>query len=136
MAVAGAKRGNSTADGGEPAVILFDGDCGFCSRWASFVAARDPRRRFRFLGLASVEGQALLEAWGFDPGNVDTVVLVEDGRVSTHSNAVLRILRRLHAPWPLLYGLVIVPRPIRDAVYHRIAAHRPHKKVSGTFDIP
>ena len=54
----------------------------------------------------------------------DSVVLIEDGRVYTRSTAALRIVRRLVFPWPLIYALMVVPRPLRDMVYDLIARHR------------
>jgi predicted DCC family thiol-disulfide oxidoreductase YuxK len=54
----------------------------------------------------------------------ETIVLLEDGEVYVRSDAALRIARRLTFPWPLAYGLMIVPRFIRDAVYDFIAVRR------------
>jgi predicted DCC family thiol-disulfide oxidoreductase YuxK len=49
---------------------------------------------------------------------------VEDGRAYFRSDAPLHVARRLRFPWPLLFALVIVPRPLRDRVYDVIAARR------------
>ncbi len=40
------------------------------------------------------------------------------------STAALQIARRLNGLWPLLGAFLIVPRPIRDAVYDWIGRHR------------
>ncbi|HSD10384.1 MAG TPA: DCC1-like thiol-disulfide oxidoreductase family protein, partial [Candidatus Binatia bacterium] len=40
------------------------------------------------------------------------------------SNAALRILRRLRGPSALLYFFVLIPQPIRDAVYDWFARRR------------
>ena len=37
-----------------PAVILYDGVCGFCDRTVRFVLQRDPDARFRFAPLQRV----------------------------------------------------------------------------------
>jgi predicted DCC family thiol-disulfide oxidoreductase YuxK len=55
---------------------------------------------------------------------LDNIVLVENGSCYGGSTAALRIVRHLRAPWPLLYALVVVPRPLRDAVYFWIARNR------------
>jgi predicted DCC family thiol-disulfide oxidoreductase YuxK len=44
--------------------------------------------------------------------------------VYTRSTAALRIARQLDGAWPLVYLLLIVPRPLRDAAYRYFAAHR------------
>jgi predicted DCC family thiol-disulfide oxidoreductase YuxK len=54
----------------------------------------------------------------------DSVALIEGGRVYTRSTAALHIARRLCFPWPLFYALIVVPRPLRDAIYNLIARHR------------
>ena len=89
-----------------------------------FVIVRDPAARFHFAALQSDAAAALLRDCGVTAPLPDSIVLVEDGRVFVRSGAALRILRRLRFPWPLLYGLVIVPRVIRDRVYDVVAAHR------------
>ena len=54
----------------------------------------------------------------------ESVVLVEDGRCFTGSEAALRVARPLERPYGLLAGLRAVPRPIRDAVYDLVARYR------------
>jgi predicted DCC family thiol-disulfide oxidoreductase YuxK len=55
---------------------------------------------------------------------MSTVVLIENGQLYTRSTAVLRVLRRLEAPWSLLWAFIVVPRPVRDWLYDRVAASR------------
>jgi len=104
-------------------IVLFDGGCGLCSRTVGFVMARDPGERFRFVPLQSPEGQDLLARHGV-PADLGTVVLLEEGRALTRSTAALGIARRLRAPWPLLGLLLLVPRPLRDAMYDVVARRR------------
>jgi predicted DCC family thiol-disulfide oxidoreductase YuxK len=51
-------------------------------------------------------------------------VLVEGNRVFRQSTATLRIARGLGLPWRLAYGLIAVPRPLRDWIYDVVARHR------------
>jgi predicted DCC family thiol-disulfide oxidoreductase YuxK len=104
--------------------ILFDGVCNLCNGFVQFVIARDPAAQFRFGALTSASAARVLQDAGVTPPIPDTIVLVEDGAVYFRSDAPLRIARRLTFPWPLAYGLVIVPRFLRDRVYDFIAAHR------------
>ena len=107
-----------------PAVILFDDVCRLCSRSVRFIIARDPDARFRFAGLGSPTADRLLAGGRNTLEGVDSVVLIEDGEVFIRSTAALRIARGLTAPWPLLYGLIVVPRPLRDLVYDLVARKR------------
>jgi predicted DCC family thiol-disulfide oxidoreductase YuxK len=106
------------------ATILFDGVCNLCNGVVRFVIARDPHARFRFAALSSDAGHAVLHAAGLRLPIPDTVVLVEDGAVYVRSEAALRIARRLSFPWPVLFALMVVPRPLRDAIYDAIARRR------------
>ncbi|MNC72147.1 hypothetical protein D3C75_1231620 [compost metagenome] len=58
------------------------------------------------------------------PGQLSTVVLLENGVCYTESAAVLRIARRLRFPWPAAYLFIIIPRPLRDALYRLVARNR------------
>jgi predicted DCC family thiol-disulfide oxidoreductase YuxK len=52
------------------------------------------------------------------------MILIEDGEISLRSTAVLKIARRMNAPWRWAAALLWVPRPVRDAVYRVAAAVR------------
>ena len=105
-------------------VILFDGICVMCSASAAFVIRHDPAAQFRLAAMQGDQGQAICAALGIDPQLPDSIVLLDDGRVLTGSDAVLGIASRLTYPWRLLAGLRIVPRGIRDRLYGWIARNR------------
>lgn len=109
----------------EPAaVILFDGVCNLCNGAVTFVIDRDPDGYFAFAPLQSETARAMLGPDDGLAGAPETIILVEDGRIYTHSAAALRIARRLSGAWPLLYGLILVPKPVRDGVYRWVARNR------------
>lgn len=122
-----ASDGDAAAVAGHAAgtnpIILFDGHCNMCSAWVRFVLAREGRMHFRFASLQSAAGQQLLAAHGV-PANLQTVVLIDEGRAFVRSEAALRTLGRLRAPWPLLSALRLFPAPLRDVVYGFISRHR------------
>ena len=110
-----------------PATILFDGVCNLCNGFVQFVIPHDASGHFRFAALQSAAGQALLTTYGqphlaaTDP---DSVVLVEGGRVYTHSTAVLRIAGHLGGRWRVAAVGWLLPRPWRDVLYRFVARHR------------
>jgi predicted DCC family thiol-disulfide oxidoreductase YuxK len=110
-------------------VIIFDGECGFCDATVEFILEHDPDGVFRFASRQSPEGKDLLVSHGLPEGGVESVVLVEDGRVHVRSTASLRIARRLRGPWRALYALSVVPAPLRDAVYRVVSRNR--KRILG-----
>ena len=87
-----------------------------------FVIRHDPRARFRFASLQSGAGQRLRAEHGI---NVDSMVLIEDGRAYVESEAALRIAAQLGAPcWSWLRFAKVVPAKWRNAVYRQVARHR------------
>lgn len=109
----------------EHPIVLFDGVCHLCAGVVRFAIARDPAARFRFAPLQSPLGRALLARHGYDPDAIDAVVLVDGDGAHDRSTAALRIAAGLRAPWRWLAPpLLLVPRPLRDAVYGWVARHR------------
>jgi len=106
------------------ALILFDGTCNLCNASVNFIIDRDPHREFRFASLQSRLGKDMAARAGLKPDELETLVLVDAGIFYTRSAAALRIVSRLAAPWSMLYVLVAVPRPLRDALYGWVARNR------------
>jgi len=114
-------RGDSMAS---PAIVLFDGVCNLCHSSVNFVIERDARAYFRFASLQSEVGQTLMKTHGLASRELRSVVLIEDGKAYESSTAALRIAWRLTVGWRLLYLFILIPRPVRDAVYKWVAKHR------------
>jgi len=106
------------------ATVLFDGVCNFCNGAVNFVIARDKAGYFKFAPLQSEIGEQITVKQGIDFEKTDSIVLVEDHRAYIQSTAALKIARRLDGLWPVFYGLIIVPRPIRDLAYKLFAKYR------------
>ncbi|MEN7546599.1 thiol-disulfide oxidoreductase DCC family protein [Rapidithrix thailandica] len=105
-------------------IILFDGICNFCNDSVNFIIDHDPKKKFKFAALQSEVGRQLLRSLGQDPDKMDSIVLIEKGKVFKKSTAALKVARYLSAPWPLAYGFLIVPVFIRNLVYDWIARNR------------
>jgi len=130
MVVADKSAAGSTARAGDsPRAIdriFYDGHCGLCHRSVRFVLARDRDGRcFRYAPLQGATFQRLVP----EPERVllpdSIVVLTDDGRVLTRSDAFIRILRRLGGIWRFAAAIVAcVPRFVRDGVYNFIARVR------------
>ena len=108
----------------DKAVIVFDGMCVMCSRFAQLVVRRDSDMRFRLLAAQSPLGVALYRHYGLDPVDYETNVLIEDGRAYFKSEASIRILARLGLPWSLAAAGRVLPRGWRDVLYGVVARNR------------
>ncbi|MCU4802245.1 thiol-disulfide oxidoreductase DCC family protein [Halobacteria archaeon HArc-gm2] len=105
-------------------ILLFDGVCNLCNSIVQFVVERDAEGTFRFASLQSPVGQALLEEHDLPTDDFDTFVLIEGGEAYTKSEGGLRAARHFDGLYPLLRHFLVLPRPIRDAVYNLVANNR------------
>ena len=105
-------------------ILLFDGHCNLCNAWVNFIVKRDSSSAIRFASLQSLAGKRLLEEHKIDSNYIDSLVLFEEDKVSTSSTAALRILSYLDGWECRLTYLIVLPRPLRDLVYHFFAKNR------------
>lgn len=105
-------------------VILFDGVCNLCNSAVQFIIRHDKQAVFRFASLQSEPAKKLLATINLSAPASDSILLIENDKVYSHSTAALRVAKRLEGPTKLLYGFIIVPGFIRNGVYKLIARNR------------
>jgi predicted DCC family thiol-disulfide oxidoreductase YuxK len=105
-------------------VILFDGVCNLCSAAVHFVIKRDKNAVFKFASLQSATASSLLAGFNLPSNEMRSIILIENNQLYSRSTAALRICRHLSAPWPLMYGFIIVPPFIRNFIYDFISKNR------------
>lgn len=109
---------------GEPCIVVYDGDCGICSRLVRFTIRHDRRRRLLFCSNSSPAGRTLIANAGHDPDQLDSVVLLRGEQVWIESAAAIRIAALLGPLGLPALALLLIPRPLRDGAYRWIARHR------------
>ena len=105
-------------------IILFDGVCNFCNGAINFIIKRDKKRIFRYAPLQSEIGQRLLEQYGFSTTELNSFVLIENGKAYKKTTAALHVYPKLGGGWTLMKLLWAFPSFLRDIVYNIIAANR------------
>lgn len=103
--------------------VLYDGVCVICAWGFRFVAARDPEARFRFTAVQDKLGHRMAEALGLDTTFPESNAVVIGGIAYLKSDAAIEILSRL-SRWGWVRALRLVPKPLRDWVYDRVARNR------------
>ncbi len=111
-------------EGEDHPVVLFDGVCNFCNGAVQFIIRHDPKAVFRFAAYQSEAGSALALRHGIDPRTLETFALVDRGRALLRSDAAIAVSGHLGGLWRAAALFKVIPRPLRDAVYHFVAANR------------
>jgi predicted DCC family thiol-disulfide oxidoreductase YuxK len=105
-------------------VIFFDGVCGLCDRFITFMVDADRENVLKFStqqgeAFQSQEVKSLItEEMG------DSIFYLRDGKIFSKSTAVLTAMSDLGGVWKLTSIFKIIPRPIRDLIYDMIAKNR------------
>jgi predicted DCC family thiol-disulfide oxidoreductase YuxK len=110
-------------------LILYDGVCGLCNRFTTFVLTHDKKAHFRFASLQSATGQAWLRGFSKNPDILDTLYVVpnyesESGTSLERARAALFVLRTLGSPWRWAGILGILPDSLLNFAYDVIARNR------------
>ncbi len=105
-------------------VILFDGVCNFCNKTVNIILKHDRADKFRFAALQSTYSHDLLLKIGLNHKELSSVILIEEGKVFTKSDAVIKIAHQLSG-WPQLFFYTKwVPKALRNYFYDVIAKYR------------
>lgn len=105
-------------------VILFDGICNYCNAMVNFIIRQDKKKIFRFAALQSGAGQEILREFDLPKNNLESFILVDNGKIYQRSSAALRLYHKLSWYWKWTLVFWIVPKFIRDGVYNLVAKNR------------
>ncbi|GIV38970.1 MAG: hypothetical protein KatS3mg033_0770 [Thermonema sp.] len=105
-------------------LVLFDGVCNFCNSSVNFIIRHDKKKRYLFVPLQEALGKQLLKAYHLPDDYLDSLVLLSNDKIYSHSTAALRIGEGLGGRWKALGILRLIPAPLRDVVYKLIARNR------------
>ncbi|MDC0598420.1 thiol-disulfide oxidoreductase DCC family protein [Gammaproteobacteria bacterium] len=105
-------------------IIIFDGYCVLCSRWAQFVIRHDPQGKFRLLAAQSQLGYSLYKHYGLDPEDYESNILIAEGLAWFKSEGTIRMFEGLGLPWSVMRVFRILPVSFRDKLYSVLARNR------------
>lgn len=104
------------------AIVLYDGDCQFCNKWACFAKSKLQKNEISFLAFNSRKAINIIKDCKIV--NQDSVVYIKDDIVYLKSTAILKICSQLRFPYNLLYFLTILPTFLLDFCYNFVAKRR------------
>jgi predicted DCC family thiol-disulfide oxidoreductase YuxK len=105
-------------------LIVFDGVCVLCSGFVRMVVRLDRQSRFRFATAQSPFGEALFRQHGLRTVTYETNLVLIDGVAFTRLDSFVAVMSELGWPWRAAKALLLLPRPLRDWLYDRIARNR------------
>ncbi|KAL8161598.1 hypothetical protein V2J09_013087 [Rumex salicifolius] len=110
----------------QPGVVVYDGVCHLCHRGVKWVINADKYKNIKFCCLQSQAAEPYLNICDVTREDVSRRFIFIEGLGHYHqaSTAALKVLS--HLPWPYssLSSLLVVPTPLRDAVYDYVASRR------------
>ena len=105
-------------------IIIFDGCCNLCAALVDYLVRHDRKAAFQFVPAQSPHGRKLQARLGINALESQSLILIKNGLAFERSEAVLEILRDLEGFRKIGDWLKIIPRGLRDSLYHFLAIRR------------
>ncbi len=105
-------------------IIIFDGECNLCNGVVGWLLKFAPQDLFDFVPFQSPYGQELLKSNGFPTQQLDTVILIDNSGLHTHSDGFLRVISKIPKWQRVAALLAFIPRLLRDYIYKTASKHR------------
>lgn len=104
-------------------IVFFDGVCNLCNASVREIIRCDPEGKFFFASLQSDFAKSFFAAHNYIPAT-DSVIYWDGKTFSDHSSAVIRIAGQTRFPIKLFALLRILPKSMRDGLYHWVERKR------------
>lgn len=105
-------------------LIVFDGVCVLCSGFFRFMLRHDKAQVFQFATAQSPLGQRLYRELDLPTQDFETNLVIVDGVVHQRLDAFAVAMGQLRGPWRILSLCRVLPRFVKDPLYHAIARNR------------
>jgi predicted DCC family thiol-disulfide oxidoreductase YuxK len=104
-------------------LLVYDGDCGFCSRAVQFILRHERRHDLQFVPRDSEFGKELRRRFHLEA--VESMLWIDGDRALIESSAVLSSGKYVGGIWAVLSKLaMLVPSSLRNWAYRLIARNR------------
>jgi predicted DCC family thiol-disulfide oxidoreductase YuxK len=104
-------------------LLVYDGNCGFCSRAVQFILRHERRHDLQFVPRDSEFGKELRRRFHLEA--VESMLWIDNDRALIESNAVLSSGKYVGGIWAVLSKIAwLVPSSLRNWAYRLIARNR------------
>lgn len=105
-------------------IIFFDGECMLCNHAVKFIMNKNKNDLY-FSELQSSYAEKMLLKHNIVAQNSDTIYFYKNGQLYNRSTAALKIIAEINLYYKITSSIfMLVPRPLRNWVYHLIAKNR------------
>jgi predicted DCC family thiol-disulfide oxidoreductase YuxK len=104
--------------------VLYDGDCGFCSRSVAFILKHEKSDLIHFAPLQSEFTKNLFKKNDWAEPNLSTFYFIQNGIKHERSAAAFEVVKYLKFPYSWLRVFRFIPRRITDWFYNQVAKRR------------
>ena len=104
-------------------IIAYDGHCFLCHKTIKVFMKNDAKGVIRFVQLQDKIGEELINHSAIEKED-ETVILLQYGRIYTHSDVAIKISKFLSFPYRLMAVFAILPKTFRDYGYRWISKNR------------
>ncbi len=108
----------------EKSIIIFDGACNLCNGVVGWLIKLAPSGLFECIAFQSPKGQHILKEYGKPTDRLDTVMLIDNQELHTHSDGFLKIVSKIPKWKSVAALLAFIPRIIRDYIYNTASRNR------------
>ena len=102
-------------------IVFFDGLCNLCNSSVDYLIRRDADKKLRYGSLQGQTAARLIPQYTHD---LDTFIYVRHGKILKRSSAGIQVFADLGGWRKIARVLLVIPGPIRDAVYKFVAKRR------------
>ena len=105
-------------------IAYMDGNCTLCSFGARAIDRLDKSGTIKICPIQTERGRTALIAHGLDPDDPDSWLFIDETGAYEGFDGMIRVGARSGGLGLILQPLRLVPRPIRNWLYRRIARNR------------
>lgn len=105
-------------------IAFMDGQCVLCTFGAKLIAKFDKANQFSICPVQTPLGQSVLTHYGLATDDPESWMLLVDGKAYSSLEAMIHAGRIIGGVGLLLQPLRLIPRPLQDWLYRRIARNR------------
>ncbi len=105
-------------------IVFFDSECVLCGNFLKVLLRIDKKEKLKFASLQSDWSKSILPKELVQDSNYKTVAFLQEGKIYTHSDAVIKIFSLIGFPYNILRIGYVLPKKWRDYLYMKVSDNR------------